>query len=85
MDFAANFNPVTEYDGSCSTDNLLDYLLDERKLITGIFLISAHKSLRVYIILLLILSTLACCGHVVFWALELSNKLDVSASTLCKF
>ncbi|KAL5249603.1 hypothetical protein ACHWQZ_G018461 [Mnemiopsis leidyi] len=42
-----------------------------------------HKSLRVYIILLLIISTLACCGHVVYWALELSNKLDISVSSLC--
>ncbi|XP_063690715.1 protein RRP5 homolog [Bolinopsis microptera] len=42
-----------------------------------------HKSLRVYIILLLIISTLACCGHVVFWALQLSHKLDFSATTLC--
>ena len=37
-----------------------------------------------YIILLLIISTLACCGHVVYWALELSNKLDVSVLSLCK-
>nr|AQX17753.1 piezo mechanosensor [Beroe abyssicola] len=42
-----------------------------------------HKSLKVYIILLQITSTLACCGHIVFWALQLSHKLDISVLTLC--
>nr|AQX17754.1 piezo mechanosensor [Hormiphora californensis] len=43
----------------------------------------AHKILKVYILLLLVTSTFACSGHIVYYVLQLTDKIEVTPANLC--